>query len=75
MKVLLVYCNTLQQNALPMGITQLSACLKEAGIEVVLFDTTFYKYHEKSSMEVRYETLQFKPVMLKYNEGDIYADR
>ena len=74
MKVLLVYCNTIQQNALPMGITQLSSCLKEAGIEVVLFDTTFYKYREKSSMEVRYETLQFKPVNLKYNEGDIYAD-
>lgn len=44
MRVLLVYCNSMLENALPIGITQVSSCLKQAGITVRLFDTTFYRY-------------------------------
>lgn len=74
MKVLLVYCNSMLENALPISISQLSSCLKEAGIEVSLFDTTFYKWGHKSAMENRIEGLQFKPCPIRYIEGDVYAD-
>ena len=62
------------ENALPISITQLSACLKQAGIEVDLFDTTFYKWGEKSDTEHRIESLQIKPCPLNYNQRDIYND-
>src|SRR3990167_8415032 len=74
MKVLLVYCNSMLENALPISITQLSSCLKEAGIEVNLFDTTFYKWGRKSDMENRIEGLQFQPCPIRYINGDVYTD-
>lgn len=74
MKVLLVYCNSMLENALPVGLSQLSACLKEAGIEVKLFDTTFYRYGPKSDMENRIEALQFPPCPLNFNEGNLEED-
>ncbi|MFC1823051.1 B12-binding domain-containing radical SAM protein [Thermodesulfobacteriota bacterium] len=74
MKILLVYCNSMLENALPVGITQLSSCLKEAGIRVDLFDTTFYKWGEKSATENRIEALQIKPCPLRYKKGDLYED-
>ncbi len=42
-KVLLVNCNTMLDTLITAGIGILSACLKREGIEVKLFDTTFYK--------------------------------
>ena len=74
MKVLLVYCNSMLENALPVGISQLSACLKEAGITVELFDTTFYRYGEKSDMENRIEALQFPPCPLNFRDGNMEED-
>lgn len=74
MKVLLVYCNSMLENALPVGISQLSACLKAADMEVELFDTTFYRYGEKSSTEKRIEALQFPPCPVNYKNGDIFLD-
>jgi len=74
MKVLLVYCNSMLENALPISLTQLSACLKKSGIEVELFDTTFYKWAAVSDTENRIEALQFKPCELPYKEGDVYED-
>ena len=74
MKVLLVYCNSMLENALPVGLSQLSACLKEAGIEVKLFDTTFYQYGPKSDMENRIEALQFPPCPLNFNKGNMAED-
>lgn len=61
MKVLLVYCNSMLENAIPIGVSQLSACLKQAGITVKLFDTTFYRYGVKSSMENRFELQSEQP--------------
>ncbi len=74
MKVLLVYCNSMLENALPVGLSQLSACLKEAGIAVKLFDTTFYRYSPKSDMENRIEALQFPACPLNFKEGNMEAD-
>lgn len=74
MKILLVYANSMLENALPISISQLSACLKEAGFEVKLFDTTFYKWGQKSDMENRIEALQIRPCPLDYVNGDVYCD-
>ena len=75
MKVLLVYCNSMLDNALPIGLSQLSACLKEAGIEVKLFDTNFYRYDPKSDMENRIKALQFPPSpSLNFNKGNMVED-
>ena len=74
MKVLLVYCNAMLENALPVSLSQLSACLKEAGIEVDLFDTTFYKWGEKSATENRIDALQIKPCPILYRKGNLYED-
>ena len=72
MKVLLVYCNSMQENALPMGMSQIIACLQESGFIVELFDTTFYRWEEKSAMEVRMENLQFPPCEIRYYDEDVY---
>ncbi len=61
-KVLLVYANSMMDNLIPLSVTYLIACLKDKGIDVRLFDTTFYKTTEKSSDEERAEMLQVKPV-------------
>ena len=45
---------------LPNGIALLSACLKEAGHKVKLFDSTFYKTELKSNDEIRMERLHIK---------------
>lgn len=74
MKVLLVYCNSMLENALPVGLSQISACLKEAGLEVRLFDTTFYRYGPKSDTENRIEALQFPPCPLNFNKGNMEED-
>ena len=74
MRILLVYCNSMLENALPIGLSQLSACLKQAGFEVDLFDTTFYRYGEKSDTEKRIEALQFQPCPLNYRSGNMEED-
>lgn len=74
MKVLLVYCNSMLENALPVGLSQISACLKEAGIQVDLFDTTFYRFGNKSDTENRIEALQFPPCPLNFREGNMYEE-
>jgi anaerobic magnesium-protoporphyrin IX monomethyl ester cyclase len=74
MRILLVYANSMLENALPISISQLSACLKEAGFEVKLFDTTFYRWGPKSDTENRIEALQIRPCPLDYVNGDVYGD-
>jgi anaerobic magnesium-protoporphyrin IX monomethyl ester cyclase len=74
MKILLVYCNSMLENALPVSISQLVACLKAADFDVNLFDTTFYKWGAKSAMETRMEALQFPPCPVQYRAGDVYED-
>lgn len=66
-------------NLLPTNISTLSAYLKEAGIDVKVFDTTFYRTTEKSVDEIRVEHMQLRPFNLKdkgidYKETDVFED-
>lgn len=58
--VLLAYANSSMDNLIPLGTSLLSACLKEAGHNVKLFDTTFYKTKEETGDDARVKTLQVK---------------
>ena len=78
-KVLLVYVNSMMDNLIPLNISYLAACLKEKGIEVKLFDTTFYRTAEKSSDEARVEMLQVKPFNnseygISYKDMNVFDD-
>jgi len=79
MKVLFIYPNLMLQTALPNHIAILSACLKQKGHIVKLFDTTFYRTEDKSTDERRVERLQVKPFKfddanIGLNNGDVYRD-
>ncbi|MBC8550571.1 MAG: B12-binding domain-containing radical SAM protein [Candidatus Brocadiales bacterium] len=76
MKILLVYCNSMLENALPISISQLVGVLKASSLEVDLFDTTFYRWAAKSDAENRVEALQIKPFPLdQFLDGrDVYND-
>ncbi len=70
----MVYCNSMLENTLPVGISQVIACLKKAGHEVRLFDTTFYKWDKISYDEARINGLQVRPCEITYLTSDIHAD-
>lgn len=78
-KVLLVYPNLQMITLLPSNIAILSACLKKAGIDVRLFDTTFYRTEEKSVDDIRVEHMQLRPFNLRgkgvdYKDTDVFED-
>lgn len=54
---------------IPTAITSMSAYLKERGVEVDLFDTTFYKLMPKSADELRVDICQNKP--FKFSDADV----
>lgn len=72
-KVLLVYPNLQLVNLLPSNIAILSACLKEAGMDVRLFDTTLYPTAERSVDDIRVEHLQLRPFNLKEKNVELKA--
>jgi len=78
-KILLIYPNTMMATLLPLHVSILSACLKEKGFQVELFDTTYYKTEEKSFEEKKVELLQVKKFNLengniRFKVTDIYGD-
>ncbi len=78
-RVLLVYPNLQMVNLLPSNISILSACLKEKGYTVRLFDTTLYPLEEKSIDERRVDYLQVRPFDLgrhgiRYRSTDVFGD-
>lgn len=78
-KVLFIYPNTMMATLLPLHLPLLSACLKEKGFEVKLFDTTCYKTEEKSFEEKKVELLMLKKFDLKdmgikFKKTNIYKD-
>jgi len=78
-RVLLVYPNLQMVNLLPSNIAILSAYLKGYGIEVKLFDTTFYQTADKSVDEIRVEHMQLRPFNLQekgveYKKTDMFED-
>ena len=70
MRILLVYPNLMLQETVPNNLPILSACLKEAGHTVKLFDTTHYKTEEISNDERRVQRLQIKP----FEKHTLYKD-
>ncbi len=78
-RVLLINCNTMLDTLVTAGIGILSACLKEAGVEVRLFDTTFYRTAERTGDEARASALQvketdFSDLGIVPEEGDVVED-
>ena len=79
-RILFVYPNVMLQNMMPINISLLSACLKEAGFNnIKLFDTTLYRTQEISGDEIRAEFLQFRKwnmseVGIQVKETDVYDD-
>ena len=63
LKILLLYPNfPMSHLLLPAGVSILSACLKQAGFDTRLFDTTLYKPEGFSQDDLRIELLQIKKV-------------
>ncbi|ETA67452.1 Fe-S oxidoreductase [Methanolobus tindarius DSM 2278] len=79
-RILFVYPNVMLQNMMPINLSLLSACLKEAGFNnIKLFDTTLYRTQEKSGDEIRADFLQFRKwdmseVGIKIKDTDVYED-
>jgi len=78
-KVLLINCNTMLDTLVTAGIGILSSSLKNEGIEVKLFDTTFYKTAELTGDDARASVLQvkktdFKDFGIVPEEGDVIED-
>jgi radical SAM superfamily enzyme YgiQ (UPF0313 family) len=59
-RVLLINCNTMLDTLITAGIGILSASLQREGIEVRLFDTTFYRTAARTGDEARAHALQVK---------------
>jgi anaerobic magnesium-protoporphyrin IX monomethyl ester cyclase len=78
-KVLFIYPNTEMATLVPLNLSLLSSCLKEANIDVTLFDTTYYKWEDINFEQQKVELLQLRPFSydekgVYYKETDIYDD-
>lgn len=78
-KLLFIYPNTMMATLVPINLSLLSACLKEKGFKVSLFDTTYYRTEEVSFEQKKVELLQVKEFNwkergVKLIEADIYND-
>jgi len=78
-KILLIYPNTMMATLIPMHVSVLSACLKQAGFEVALFDTTYYKTEDVNFEQKKVDLLQIKKFNLgdsgiQFKQTDIYQD-
>jgi len=73
-RVLLVYPNLQSANLIPSSIGILSACLKEAGFEVKVFDTTLYKTKDGGPDDKRVEYGHFRAYSMEYMKTDVFYD-
>jgi len=79
LKVLFLYPNTEMATLVPINLSLLAPCLKQAGFEVELFDTTYYKWEEINFEQKKVDLLQLKPFSYKekgvdYKDTDMYED-
>jgi radical SAM superfamily enzyme YgiQ (UPF0313 family) len=63
----------------PINLSLLAPCLKQAGFEVDLFDTTYYKWEDINFEQKKVELLQLKPFSYKekgvdYKNTDMFED-
>jgi len=78
-RVLFIYPNTMMATLVPINISLLSSCLREKGIKVDLFDTTYYKTEEINFEMKKVQLLQIKPFSYKdkgveFKNTDIHED-
>lgn len=78
-KILFIYPNTEMATLVPLNLSLLSPCLKEANFDVALFDTTYYNWEEINFEQKKVELLQLRPFSYDekgvfYKETDIYDD-
>lgn len=73
-KVLLVYPNLQFATLIPTSLGILAGCLKSAGFEVKVFDTTRHRTKEKSSDDARVEYGHFRAYEAKYKETNVFDD-
>lgn len=78
-KVLLIQANSTLDTLIPPNLAVISACLKQAGLQVKLFDTTFYKTRGFTGDDARVRTLQvretsFDDMGIHLNTTDMYDD-
>jgi anaerobic magnesium-protoporphyrin IX monomethyl ester cyclase len=78
-RVLFIYPNTMMATLLPINISLLNACVRNAGYETKLFDTTFYPT-EKVNFELKkVDILQIKKFSyadsgVRFKETDLFSD-
>ncbi|MDI6728710.1 MAG: hypothetical protein QMD44_07285, partial [Thermodesulfovibrionales bacterium] len=78
-RVLFIYPNTEMATLVPINLSLLAPCLKQAGFEVDLFDTTYYKWEDINFEQKKVELLQLKPFSYKekgvdYKNTDMFED-
>lgn len=69
-KTLLIQANSTLDTLIPPNLAIMSAFLKQANIDVKLFDTTFYKTRDRTGDDARVETLQVKET--NFEDSGIY---
>ena len=78
-KVLLIHANSTLDTLIPPNLAVMSSTLKNAGYDVKLFDTTFYKTRESTGDDARVRTLQvketnFDDLGIHLKKTDMYED-
>ena len=79
MRVLVIYPNEMMLNPPPVSIGIFNAILKDAGFDLDLFDTTYYKTFSKTSDKAKETNLQVRPFDFSergasIKETDIFDD-
>ena len=78
-KVLIVYVNSMLDNAIPVTPSLITTCLRQEGYTVDIFDTTCYRTSSVSGDQKRVEHLQVRPFNLeeygvKIKDTDVHED-
>jgi radical SAM superfamily enzyme YgiQ (UPF0313 family) len=69
-KTLLIHANSTLDTLIPPNLSIISAFLKRDGIDVKLFDTTFYRTRDKTGDDARVNTLQVKET--NFEDSGVY---
>lgn len=79
-KFMFVYMNDRMRTNIPLNIAYLTAALKDAGLATCVFDTSFYKEHERIGEEKKKEDagiflpVDYESIGVKIKEGSLLED-
>ena len=79
-KVMFVFVNDRMRTMIPLNISYLSAALKYAGFETCIFDTSFYKEHERIMDEKKkeyagvFQPIDYESIGLRLNDGNLIEE-